>query len=290
MHTTLFATLALATLAAAPLHAQVAGGTGTPTKTAQTTPASEADARVDAALESARKKILAGDKDRAASVEFATAVKLGYVDVAAWTPTADTIRTRLINAMDDIYARAAKAEIKAEEFEILRIDTIDMRLELAIAAAAADPTIDNLTRITNRLTKLAEAAKALVPETVDFQARAQAIVDGLVKKARYAARDLEPLKVEVSATRAERSTSILEKRALAKTAVTFDFLRSKNYISDHLSMLAKTDPSVDALKAKLVAILDSLQQRAVNPGLTRADFADLKAQFLARARVASATK
>ena len=287
MHSTLLATLALATFASAPLHAQTAAGT--PAK-APVSVSPEVDARVDAALEASKKKILAGDKDRAAATEFATAVTAAYGGLASWTPSADTIRKRLINAINDIYARAAKAEIKAEEFELLRIDAIDARLENAISLAASDPTIDNLTRITNQLTKLAEAAKALAPETVDFQARAQALVDGLVKKAHYSVRDLEPLKVEVSASRAERSTSILERRAVAKTSVDNDFTRSKNHIADHLDLLAKTDPNVSDLKTKLLAMLDSLAQRAAGAGLTRADFNDLKSQFIARARTAAAPK
>ncbi len=289
MHSTLFATLALASFASFPLHAQVAGSTTTPTKATSTT-TDEADARVDATLEAAKKRVLAGDKDRAAATDFATAVKAAYGGLTSWTPSADTIRTRLINEINDIYARAAKAEIKAEEFDILRIDAIDARLENAISMAASDPTIDNLTRITNRLTKLAEAAKAMVPETVEFQARAQAIVDALIKKARYTVRDLEPLKIEVSASRAERSDSILEKRAIAKTVVDHDFQRSKYHISDHMALLAKTDPTVEELKVKLLAILDSLAARAAGAGLTRADFNDLKAQFIARARLAAAPK
>jgi hypothetical protein len=285
MHSTLFATLALATFTSAPLHAQTAGTTTKPVSVT-----SEADLRVDTALETCKKKILAGDKDRAAATEYAAAINAAYTDLASWTPSTDTIRKRLINAMNDIYTRAAKAQIKAEEFELQRIDAIDARLENAISKAAADPTIDNLTRITNHLTKLADAAKALVPATVDFQARAQALIDALVKKARYVARDLEPLKSEVSASRAERSETLLENRAVAKTYVDNDFLRTKSHYSEHLDWLAKTDPSVADLKAKLLAILDSLQTRAAGAGLTREEFNDLKAQFIARARAAAAPK
>lgn len=287
MRSFLFATLAIATFASAPSFAQDAAGT--PTKATSISP-TEADTRVDAALETTRKQILAGNKDRAAATEFAAAVKAAYTGLTSWSPTADTIRTRLINAINDIYTRAANAEIKAEEFEMLRIDALDARLENAIAMAAADPSIDNLTRITNQLTKLTEAAKAMVPETVDFQARAQAIVDALVKKARYAAADLQPLKNEVSASRAERSVTLLEKRTVSKVYVTNDFTRSKNYIGDHMDFLAKADPSVADLKAKLMAILDSLAQRAAGAGLTRADFEELRAKFIARARAAAAPK
>lgn len=277
--------IALVPLATAPATAQSA------TAALPTQVGGDVDARIDAALEAAKKAVLAKDMDRKAYNELVAAIRAGYSALQTATPNADTVRTRLVNAIDDIYARGATAAIQAEEFETLRIDALDARLDNAIQIAMGDPAnADHLKRIIDHLTRLVDAAKALDPEMGNVRTRVQAMVDELTKKARRAAADLQPVMMEVSAARAMRSTTILERRAVAKTITPSDFARARNHVSDHMVLLTRTDPSAREIQQKLVAAIDSLEKRAAGAGLTRDDFNELRSQLTARARAAASPK
>lgn len=246
--------------------------------------------RVETALDAVRQKVLAGEADRSAYEDLVAAIRGSYGPLEQSTPNAVTVRARLVEAVDDIYARAKRAKIAPEEFAALRVELLDADVECALAALATAPDAKSLESFGAAYKPLADAAQELDPTAAEARTRMQALLDGLKKKPALEAADVEPLHEELAHARALRSESLLEKRATAKGATPTDFARARNHVSDLLELQARRDPDVSGLQKKLVAAIDELERRAAEGMLTRADFESLRKEITQRGRTALTEK
>ena len=252
--------------------------------TAETKPAGS---KIESALEAVSKKVLAGDADRAVYEEAVGAINSSFENLQQSTPSTQSVRTRMIAALDDIYARAEKkAKIAPEEFTALRVEVLDANLHGALAKAATQPGEDSMKAVETGLKQLADVSGELDPGTAEWRNRAQTMVDELKKKPGAQPADYEPLLGELAHARAMRGEAMLEKRATSKTASPTDFARARNYTADLLELQSRNDPEARELQKKLVASIDELEQRAAQAPLTRADFESLRKELAQRGRTA----
>ncbi len=249
-----------------------------------------AQPRTEAALEAVRTKVLAGDADRAAYEELVAAIRGSYGNLGQSTPDAITVRSRLVAAVDDIYARAKQAKIAPEEFSALKVDLLDAQLEDTLAGMATTPGEKGVDALAAGVKQVADASQELDPGTAEWRTRAQALIDGLKKKATPEPVDLEPLREELAHARAMRSEVVLEKRATSKGATQTDFTRARNHLSDLLELQARNDPEARELQKKLVSAIDDLEHRAAEAALTKADFESLRKELVQRGRMALAER
>jgi hypothetical protein len=265
-----------------------------PPKPAPAAPAAvsrSAASKVEMALESVSKKVLAGDADRAVYEEAVGAINSSFDNLQQSTPSTQSVRTRMIAVLDDIYARAEKkAKIAPEEFTALRVDVIDANLHGVLAKAATQPGEDAMKAVESGLKQLADVSAEVDPGTAEWRNRAQTLVDELKKKPAAGAADYEPLLGELAHARAMRAESMLEKRATSKSASPTDFARARNYTADMLELQSRSDPEARELQKKLVSSIDELEQRAAQSPLTRADFESLRKELAQRGRTALAEK
>jgi len=237
-----------------------------------------------------RQKVLAGDADRTAHDDLVAAIQSSYTALAQSTPDANTVRTRLVVSLDDIYARAKKGKIAPEEFAALRVEMLDAQMHNLLAEAAAKPGEKGSDMLGTGLKQLADASQELDPATAEWRTRAQTLLDELKKKPAAGAADLEPLTEELAHAAALRSVAILEKRASAKAAAPIEFDRVRDHVSDLLELQAGKDPSARELKEKLSLSIDELQQKSAGAALTRADFEPLRKELAQRGRAVQAEK
>jgi len=247
-------------------------------------------ARIDTAYEAARARVLAGDTDRAAYTELVGAINGGYGALAQSTPDSSTVRTRLVAALDDIYARAKTGKIAPEEFAALRIEMLDAQMHTLLAEAASGIGEQGSDVLGTGLKQLADASQELDPGTPEWRTRAQTLLDDLKKKPAPEPADLEPLNEELTHAAALRSEALLEKRAVAKAATSIDFARVRNHMSDLLDLQGRKDPSARELKERLSTLIDELEQRSPGATLTRADFETLRKDLVQRGHAAQAEK
>ena len=289
---TLAATAALFTLPvqASPLQAGSAGSA-----TAATATTADTDTRVDQALAALAAKVVARGGTRADYDSLVAAFK-AQMDAATDNKRATIIRTRFEGVVNDIAERAKTAAIAQEEFDIVKIDAIDARLDNAIAslyarAVAGGATRQEYARVAKYLTAAADAAKSIDPDYTTTRTHLQAMVDGIQKTSSKSAADFQALNDDTTSARLGRNLTILQHRSDAKTLNANDWTRMKNAINDATDSLAKTDAaSAATIQKSLLAALDSLQKRAATAGLTRADFDALRDTWTKRARSASAPK
>jgi len=279
----------LAILLALPAQAQ----TPAPAKPKGAAPKAESptpSARIATGLEAMRAKVLAGDADRAAYEELVGAIKADYAALEQSTPDANTVRTRLVAGIDDMYSRAKESKIAPEEFTALKADLLDAHLADTLAALAAKPDGKGLEALATSVGQLADASAELDPGTAEWRAHAQTLLDGLKKEAKLEPAALEPLREELAHARAMRWEAVLEKRATAKAATPTDFMRARNHVSDLLELQSQKDPGARELQQKLLATIDDLEQRAAGAALTKADFESLRKEIAQRGRTALAEK
>jgi chromosome segregation ATPase len=278
----------MAVLLGLPAQAQITKPGTEPAPPKPAAPATQA--RVEAALESVRQRVLAGDNDRAAYDEAVGAIRSSFENLQASTPDTQSVRSRLVAALDDIYARAKQGQIAAEEFAALRVEVLDASLQDALARLATQSGSGGLKAVESALKQLADAARELDPGTAGWQSRAQALLDELKQKPAAGAAEIEPLQSELAHARALRAEVLLEKHATQKSATATDFARMRNHVSDMLELQARLDPQARELQQKLAAAIDELEQRAAQSQLTRADFESLRKELAQRGRTALAEK
>ena len=254
------------------------------------------DTRVDNALQNLAAKVVARGGTRADYDALVAEFKAQMDAAAAINTKAPTLRTRFEASVADIQTRAATAAIAQEEFDLLRIEAIDARLDDALQAlyaraVAGGATRQEYQRVANYLTAAADAAKAVDPDSGNIRTRLQSMVDALEKAAAKAASDFQPVAEEVTSARLGRNLTILSHRNDGKTLTATDWTRARNAINDAVDAFSKSDPTDAAsIQKTLLASLDSLQKRAAAAGLTRADFDALRDSWTKRARAASAPK
>ena len=243
---------------------------------------------VDAALEKMRTSMLAGQADKAAYDEFVAAVKSDYESLQQGPVDANAVRSRLVAAVDDIYARSKKGKIAAEEFSALRVEVLDGSLMNSFAKWSAQPGEDGLKSVDGSLKQLADAAQEIDPATAAWRGRVQAQLEGLKKKPAPEMTDLALVQEELAHARAMRSEALLEKHATAKGATPTDFARIRHHVSDLLELQMARDPAAGELRAKLLSNIDELEQRAGMATLAKTDFESLRKELAQRGATAAA--
>ena len=260
-----------------------------PADTAKPAPApASAKSPVDAALEKMRTKMLAGEADKAAYDEFVDAVKSDFESLQQGPLDATAVRARLVAAVDDMYARAKRGKIAAEEFSALRVEVLDGSLLNALSKWAAQPGADGLKSVDGNLKQLVDAAQEIDPGTAAWRGRVQAQLEGLKQKPAVEMGDLALVQEELAHARAMRSEALLEKHATAKGATPTDFARIRHHVSDLLELQAARDPAARDLRTKLLSSIDDLEQRAGMATLAKTDFESLRKELAQRGATAAA--
>jgi hypothetical protein len=256
----------------------------------------DVDTRVDNALEKFRTRAsnagasLADPAVKEAYDELIASLRAAYAAMANTTPTAQTIRTRLSEAINDLLARAQKIAIDQAEFRALQIDILNHRVRNAVNQAmyaykTGAGTIEDLKRIQRAMTQAADAAKADLPELSELRAKVNARIDELIARATVLATDLEPIDQDIAATSVKAWSKVLENHTLAKIYNDTDWNRSKNAINDHLVLVGNPTNLADIQK-RLMRILDGLKAKVIAGTITPADFESLKTEITAYARAA----
>jgi hypothetical protein len=278
----------LAILLALPAQAQVSKPAPKPEPVKPA--AATARSRIDVALENLRQRVLAGETDKAVYEEFVSAVKSGFESLQQGTPDATAVRARLVAALDDIYERAKRTKIAAEEFAALRVEVLDATLLNALSKWAAQPGEDGMKAVEGSLKELADAAQEVDPGSAGWRGRAQALLEALKQNPAPTATDVAPLQEELAHARALRSEGLLEKHATARGASPTDFARVRDQVSDLLELQTPRDPGARDLKKKLMTVIDELEQRGTGATLTSADFELLRKELAQRGGTSPAEK
>jgi len=272
----------LAILLALPAQAQVPKPAPQTEPVKPVTAAQPASSGVVAALEKLRVSVLAGQADKAAYDEFVAATKSGFESLQQGTPDATAVRARLVAAVDDIYARAKRTKIAAEEFAALRVEVLDATALNALARWAAQPGEDGMKMLEGSLKQLGDAAQEFDSGSSKWRVRVQALLEGLKQNPAPGATDIAVIQEELALARALRAASLLEKHAIAKSATPTDFARVRNHVSDLLDLQTSRDPGAAELKQKLLAAIDELERRSAEAALTSADFELLRKELAQR--------
>lgn len=278
----------LAILLALPAQAQVTKPAAPP---APAKPASAGtQSRVEAALDTLRQKMLAGEVDRNAYDELVSAINTSFDSLQLGTPDAVAVRARLVAALDDISARGKSAKIAPEEFAALRVEVLDANFLSVLAKWSAEPGENAMKAVEGSLKQLEDAVQELDANSGEWRGRVQSLLEKLKQQATPAAADLAALHEELAFARTLRAESMLEKHATAKAANPTDFARARNYVSDLLELQSRRDPEARELRKKLLAAIDELEHRAAQATLTRADFESLRKELAQRGATALAEK
>lgn len=278
----------LAILLALPAQAQVSKPAG-PAGPPKTTRASSLS-RVESALEAVKLHVLAGELDRGAYDELVTAINTSFDALQKGTPDALAVRSRLVSALDDIYARGKRAKIAPEEFATLRVEVLDASLLDVLAKWTTEPGEQGFKALEGSLKQLADAVQELDLGAGDPRARAQPLLEKLKQGPVPDPADVAALTEELALARTLRSEALLEKHATARGAAPTDYARMRNHVSDLLELQAARDPEARELRKQILAAIDDLEHRAGEALLSHADFESLRKDLALRGGTPPAEK
>jgi len=260
----------------------------------QVSAASEAEARLDAAIVKFRALATAPTKDeaayKAAYDEMLSALRGSYKALDA-IPTTEEVRKRLNDAIADIYRRGHNAAVDQLELNELRSDALNHRVRNAVRKAmaaykAGTGTVQDARHILDVMMAAADAAKEAGADLSELRAAVQARIDELTKRAKIMAEDFEALDAQISASIALAWEQIVQKRAAAKStpATAVNFSRLKSAVSDHFLVAAKTQPDLESVHKRLMNMIQALQDKAIAGEIPADQFQDLKAALIQRVR------